>query len=437
MPVESDEVLEVRGISPTPLGKVPVADWLAWPEVRRLVDAFAAGGHDMRFVGGCVRDVLAKRPVSDVDLATPLPPDKVMAILQAAGIKTVPTGIDHGTVTAVVDGKAFQITTLRRDVSTDGRHAEVAYTDDWIEDAKRRDFTFNAMSCNPSGDIYDPFEGMRDLAHGMVRFVGRADDRIREDYLRILRFFRFYGYYGRPPANKNALAACRARAAKLTELSGERVRDEILKILVCPLPADVFVLMRGYGVLEQILPEAGDVKDLRLVSWLARRGLGMDHVKPEPIRHLAALLDTDADGAAGVAGRLRLSNRQADRLIALAAPASAVTPDGGGLENERLIRRLGRETFTDLVLIGWGRELGAAGRLKADRSRAWWALADFADGWAGQPVPLQGRDLLDIGMTPGPRVGEVLGAVEAWWEEGGFSADRDACLAHARALLET
>ena len=187
-----DDYVEIRGISRDPLGKLAVEGWLAWPETRTVVAAM--GADRVRFVGGCVRDTLAKRPVADVDIATPLPPEETMAALSAAGIKVVPTGIDHGTVTAVIGEHAFEITTLRRDAETDGRHARVEFTDDWIEDARRRDFTINAMSCSPSGDVYDPFEGMRDLAHGVVRFVGRADDRVREDYLRILRFFRFYAW---------------------------------------------------------------------------------------------------------------------------------------------------------------------------------------------------------------------------------------------------
>jgi len=428
-----DDYAEIRGISRDPLGTLAVEGWLAWPETRALVGALGDGM--VRFVGGCVRDAVARRPVTDVDAATPLTPEEVMARLAAADIKVIATGLKHGTVTAVIGERKFEITTLRRDAETDGRHARVEFTDDWIEDAKRRDFTINAMSCSPGGDVYDPFEGMRDLAHGVVRFVGRAEDRVREDYLRILRFFRFWGGYGRPPADRDALAACRAHAAKLSDLSGERVRDELLKILIVPQPAEVILLMRGHGVLQHILPEAGQVTRLRLVHWLAARGVMTEGVVPDALRNLAALLDTDADGAAAVAQRLRLSNAQTDRLVALAAPVEAPNPDREDLAREKLLRRVGPATFRDLVLLGWAAEMAQSARLSAARSRAWQALLARALEWRGREFPLKGRDLLELGLAPGPRVGEVLGRVEAWWEDGGYEAGRDACLARARDLI--
>lgn len=434
-----DDYVEIRGISREPLGKLAVQGWLAWPETDAVVAALTKGGAEVRFVGGCVRDAVARRQapgdIIDIDMATPLAPEEVMAWLEAAGIRVIPTGLKHGTVTAVAGDRKFEITTLRRDAETDGRHARVEYTDDWIEDARRRDFTFNAMSCNPQGDVYDPFEGMPDLAHGIVRFVGRADERVREDYLRILRFFRFWGAYGRPPANANALAACRAHAGKLTELSGERVRDELLKILTVPQPAEVILLMRGYGVLEHILPEAGQVTRLRLINWLTARAMVLDGVAPDGLRNLAALLETDADGAAAVAARLRLSNAQTDRLITLVAPEEKPTPDLGEVDREKLLRHVGAETFRDLVLLGWADEMGGMTRLPSARAASWTELLTWALAWDGAAFPIKGQDLLDLGVAPGPRVGEVLAGVEAWWADGGYTADRNACLARARAII--
>ena len=438
MTVEDDYV-EIRGISRAPLGKLAVQGWLAWPETDAVVAALTKDGAEVRFVGGCVRDAVARRQTPgdtvDIDMATPLAPEDVMARLETANIRVIPTGLKHGTVTAVVGDRKFEITTLRRDTETDGRHARVEFTDDWIEDARRRDFTFNAMSCNPQGDVYDPFEGMPDLAHGIVRFVGRADERVREDYLRILRFFRFWGAYGRPPANANALAACRAHAAKLTELSGERVREELLKILAVPQPAEVILMMRGYGVLDQILPEAGQVTRLRLINWLTTRAVVLDGVVPDGLRNLAALLDTDADGAAGVAARLRLSNAQTDRLITLVAPEEKPTPDLGDIDREKLLRHIGTETFRDLVLLGWADEMGGMTRLPSARAAAWTELLTWALAWEGAAFPLKGQDLLDLGVAPGPRVGEVLKRVETWWADGGYSADRGACLDLARRII--
>ncbi|MEQ8227464.1 MAG: CCA tRNA nucleotidyltransferase [Rhodospirillales bacterium] len=427
-----DDYVEIRGISREPLGKLPMDGWLAWPETRVLADAMDGA---LRFVGGCVRDAIAKQPVTDVDAATPLPPEEVMARLNDRGIKVIPTGIDHGTVTALIGERKFEITTLRRDAETDGRHARVEFTDDWVEDAKRRDFTINAMSCTPDGDVYDPFEGMPHLARGVVRFVGRAGDRVREDYLRILRFFRFWGRYGRPPVDRDALAACRAYAPKLKELSGERVRGELLKILTVPQPAEVIRLMQSYGVLEAVLPEARDITRLRLVNWLTTRGVVLDGIMPDPIRNLAALLVVDGDGLAEVASRLRLSNAETDRLVALAAASDVPTPDQDELTQEKSFRRAGLQGTCDLVLLGWAGEIGESARLPAARSQAWLDLLTRANSYQERAFPLKGSDIVELGVAPGPRVGELLQRVETWWEDGGYKAGRDACMVRARNLI--
>ena len=218
--------------------------WMTAPQTRLVLDALGREGTEVRFIGGCVRDAVLKRPVRDIDLALPLSPQRVMTLLRRANIKAIPTGIDHGTVTAVVDAMQFEITTLRMDVENYGRRAKVAFIDDWSADAARRDFTFNALSCTPDGDIYDYFGGLEDLGHGRVRFVGSARERIAEDVLRLLRFFRFYAYYGRPPPDEEALSACREWAERVQTLSGERVRVELFRTLMATDPADVFQLMR-------------------------------------------------------------------------------------------------------------------------------------------------------------------------------------------------
>ena len=309
--------------SRVPVGKLPPEPWITAPETLAVLDALSAKGTEVRFVGGCVRDSMAHQPVTDIDIGTPDPPETVIELLEDAAIKAVPTGIDHGTVTAVIGEEKFEITTLRRDVETDGRRATVAYTNDWVEDSNRRDFTINALSATPDGDVYDPHDGITDLAHGKIRFVGLAGERIEEDVLRLLRFFRFYGHFGRPPPDPDAMAACRIHADKLPSLSAERVRDELLKIMMTPDPAEVGVLMRGLGIFDHILPEAGDVGRLRSLSWLETRAIVMDAVYPDALRRLAALLDNGGDAgdvAATVAGRLKLSNRDKERLGLLARP---------------------------------------------------------------------------------------------------------------------
>ena len=302
-------------------------------------------------------------------------------------------------------------------------------------DAERRDFTINALSATPEGNIYDPHDGITDLAHGTIRFVGLAEDRIEEDVLRLLRYFRFFGLYGRPPADPDAISACRANADKLPSLSGERVRDELFKILLVPEPADIAVMMRGLGIFDHILPEAADVGRLRMTGWLETRAIKMDSVVPSPLRRLAALLDTDAEGAEGVAGRLRLSNRHTLHLVTLAAPPVDMKPDMEEPALHRALHRLGPESVRDLTLLAWAGELAVTPRLPEAKTQAWIGLLEACDGWEGHVFPIQGQDVVGLGVDEGPRVGELLAEVEAWWEDGDYKSDRDSCLEKLKSLL--
>lgn len=414
-----------------PIGKLPPQPWMTAPETHTLLKALQAGGAEVRFIGGCVRDSLLKRqrPAQDIDVALALPPDGVIELLRRASIKVVPTGIDHGTVTAVIGSMHYEITTLRVDVESYGRRARVAFTDDWVADAARRDFTFNALSCTPEGDIYDYFGGLEDLSGGRVRFVGDPQARIAEDVLRLLRFFRFYAWYGQPPADEDALVACRAWAAKVQTLSGERVRIELLRTLMAPDPADVFQLMRDWEVLEHVLPEADGIGRLRMLCWLDSRAVQIATVTADPIRRLAALLDTDAPGVAAIAERLRLSNHQRDRLQAIAARSEPVLPDAGPAVIRCLLYRRGRETVRDLALLSWAGELDSVPRLPRGRNEQWGALLHTIDEVPDVIFPLLGRDAIAAGVPAGPAVGAVLRQVEAWWEAGGCTAGRNACLA--------
>ncbi len=423
-----------------PIGKLSPQPWLDAPETKAVIAALTADGAEVRFVGGCVRDAMSSRPAEiipsgDVDIATPDPPEKVIRLLEAAAIKAIPTGIEHGTITAVVGLARFEITTLRIDVETDGRRANVAFTDDWIADAERRDFTINTLSATPDGDVYDHHDGISDLAHGNIRFVGRADERIAEDVLRLLRFFRFYGLYGRPPPDPDALAACRIHADKLPGLSGERVRDELFKILLVPDPGDVAMLMRGHGVFDHILPEAGNIGRLRMLSWLETRAIKMETVTPVALRRLAALMDTDAAGAETVAARLRLSNRQTLHLVSLAMPPVEMNWDMDAAAHRRALHRLGPDTVRDLTLLAWAGELAITPKLPPERTEGWIALLETCDGWQGAVFPLSGDDVAALGVPEGPRVGELLAAVEDWWEQGDYAADHGQCLEKLKALV--
>lgn len=423
-------------IPPQPVGKIHAQPWMTAPATSAVLAALRSGETEVRFIGGCVRDSILKRGVRDIDIALALPPQKVVALLQGAGIKVVPTGIDHGTVTAILGGQCFEVTTLRVDVETFGRRARVAFTDNWVADAARRDFTFNALSCTPDGDVYDYFNGLEDLGHGRVRFVGNAYERIGEDVLRLLRYFRFYAHYGRPPPDPAALAACRAWADKVTTLSGERVRVEVFRTLMATDPADAFELMHENHVLAHVLPEANGLERLRMLSWIDSRAVRIDSVTPDPVRRLAALLATDGVGAERVAERLKLSNRQRDRLRAMVERGPSVHPDLPERARIHAFHRLGAETARDLALLAWADELSASARLARGRNRAWAELLHQIDAWRPPAFPLRGRDAMMLGVAAGPRMGALLRLVEQWWEEGGLTADRAACLQHLRTLIE-
>jgi poly(A) polymerase len=397
-------------------------------ETEAVLKALGQGGAELRFVGGCVRDAVLGRPIGDVDIATPEPPDLVIERLTAAGLKAVPTGIAHGTVTAVAGGKAFEITTLRRDVETFGRHARIAFTDDWQEDAARRDFTFNALSCRPDGVLFDYFGGLEDLAAGRVRFVGDARQRIAEDRLRLLRFFRFLAWYGRAGPDPEGLKAASEAAPELALLSGERIQAEMLKLLAAPNPTPTLRLMAQRGVLGHAIPAEGNIERLeKLLEIESLAGLA-----PDPIRRLGALLQPDADGILRLAERWRLSNAARDRLLAVAAPGPKPDPALSDREQRVLLYRTGSLSCADSVLIAWAEALIAGRNEDADR---WRRLLTLPTRWPVPVLPLKGRDLRAVGLKPGPQIGELLAALEAWWIDQDFMPDRQACLDWVKGRL--
>lgn len=406
-----------------PSGHIDPQVWMTRPETRAVMAALAAGGRPARFVGGCVRDALLGRPVSDVDIATEEPPERVVELLESAGLKALPTGIEHGTITAIAGRIPHEVTTLRHDIVSDGRHATVAFTDDWAADAARRDFTFNALYADDDGTLYDPVGGVVDARAGRVRFVGDARTRITEDVLRLLRYFRFYAHYGRTGPDAEALAACREMAPKLSTLSVERVWSELRRLMMAPDPAATLDLMAEAGVLLHVLPEASSRSRLAALTRLEAR----HDIPPNTIRRLAAAIEIDVAGAKALTIRLRMATAEARRLALLTAPA--VRPDvrGGDGENRLALYRLGDEAYRDLALIG------AAGEGFEDGA----ALEGILSLPVRAPVPafpLAGRDIRDSGIEEGPRIGVLLDEIEAWWIDGGFVADRAACLDRLRDL---
>jgi poly(A) polymerase len=360
---------------------------------------------EARVVGGAVRDTLAGREITDVDLATHRSPEQVMEALQTAGIRAVPTGLDHGTVTAVVDGCSFEITTLRRDVETDGRHARVAFTDDWRADAARRDFTINALSMTRDGAVFDYFDGVADLRAGRLRFVGDPPRRIAEDYLRILRYFRFFARYAHGPADPVAMAAIRAGLPGLAALSAERVWSEVVGILSAPDPRSAILLMAASGVLRAVLPEGTDPARL---EWLIAAGAPAD-----PLLRLAALLTGDA---MALAARLRLSTAERDRLAALRG-GPVPQPDDDDVELRRMLADEDRSVLIDRSWLAGG------------DAPEWAALRARLAHLPAPVFPLEGRDVLALGVGEGPLVGSLLRGVRQWWRDGGCAASADACRA--------
>ena len=380
-----------------------------------MVRVTAALGPDAaRYVGGAVRDALLGRAVTDIDIATPLPPETVMERLGKAGIATVPTGLSHGTVTVALPGRAIEITTLRRDVETDGRHARVVQIDDWDEDARRRDFTINALYLDSAANLYDPVGGMPDLRSGRVRFIGNAETRIQEDALRLLRFYRFYAHYGKGDADSDARAACRKLASLATGLSAERVRAELLKLLGAGNPVPALQIMAADGVLAAILPEA--VRLDRLARLIAIES------EPDALRRLVALVAVDRAGATALAKRLRLANEQRARLEALVAPAWPIDLGAGEARQRRALYKLGRAIYRDLVM------------LSGDAARAP-RLLSMADTLAVPIFPLRGSDVAALGVPAGPEIGRWLGEIEAWWEDEDYAPNKAACLAELKQRL--
>jgi poly(A) polymerase len=377
--------------------RLDAAKWGKRRGMARVLKALGAEEGLTRYVGGAVRDDLLGLPVSDIDLATRIKPDEVMERLRKARIKAVPTGIDHGTITAVSDGRAVEITTLRRDVSTDGRRATIAFTDDWQEDAARRDFTINALSADPvSGELFDYFGGLADLEQRHIRFIGDPLQRIAEDHLRILRFFRFHARFDAGEPDAAALEACTARANDLMALSRERIADELLKLLGVANPAPTVGVMLQRNILKPVLPEIeperlGDLE--ALLSAERHAGIAGD-----PLRRLAALLPRDPVLAEDIAVRLRLSNKARKRLACAAASDPASGPHA-------LAYRLGTDCAVDRLLL--------AGRT---------ADAAAVSQWEAPRLPISGGALIKRGLAQGPAVAQTLRRIEDRWVDEGFPA---------------
>lgn len=380
--------------------QLPDAPWLHDPSLCRVVDALREGGHVPRIVGGAVRDALLGIEVADIDMSTPLVPAEVTRRLEKAGIKAVPTGIDHGTVTAVADGRAFEITTLRRDVSTDGRRATVEFATDWKEDAARRDFTINALYADPeSHEIFDYFNGLEDLTAHHIRFIGDAEARIAEDHLRILRLFRFHARFGKGAIDAEALAAASRHANKLMALSRERIADELRKLLSVTNPAPAVSSMLESGIFASFLPEIVSDAGEKLAKLAERETVSKS--KPSAGRRLSAILPVDTAIVEKIAARLKLSNRLRADLVQLA------THRCSSQSARQLAYAIGIENARDLVLLDF------------DDCR-WMEERASLENWSVPELPIKGGDLIAKGLRAGPIVAKTLQAIERRWVAESF-----------------
>jgi poly(A) polymerase len=405
-----------------------IAPWLDAAPTRAVIAALeAVEPGSARFVGGCVRNALIGAPVDDIDIATSLTPEVVIAACERAGLGVHSTGLAHGTVTVVADHRPFEVTTLRRDVETDGRHATVAFTTDWVEDSARRDFRMNALYAEPDGTLHDPTgDGIADARAGRVVFIGDARARIREDYLRILRFFRFAAWYGKGPLDEVGLAACAELRGGLAGLSVERVWKEVRKLLAAEDPRDALAAAERAGVLGAILPEADGLARLDALVEIETSRFLPHH----PLRRLAALLPADDEVGRAVARRLKLANEERDRLVAALGSTPRIVSYMSMREVRRALYALGCETFIDRVRRAWA----AAPAGKGDSQ--WRALLALAHGWTRPSLPLDGARVMAAGVPPGPLVGQVMREVEAWWIDADFTEDELSVAERLKAVVQ-
>lgn len=398
------------------------APWLARPETLRVFAALSGETGATRAVGGALRDALLGLPVADVDFATTIAPEEVIARARKAGLKAIPTGLAHGTVTLVADGVSFEVTTLRHDVETFGRHATVSFTEDWAEDAARRDFTLNALYAGMDGTLFDPLGGYPDLMAGRVRFIGDPAMRIKEDYLRILRFFRFNAWYGRGAFDAAGLSACVRARAGLRQLSAERVASEVKRLLVAPQASEAVSVLFDYGLLCDIL---GAAPKLSRFARLIGIEDALDR-KPHAILRLAALAVFVPEDAKRLARRFKLSNAEQALLALGGVPFVDALPDEAAAK--RKLYALGPTAYAARVLLAW-----ANGDAPVT-DPAWRSAATLAERWDAPVFSLRGTDITALGKFSGPEIGDMLSRVEQLWIEGGFAEDREGLLALAKAL---
>lgn len=412
------------------------AEWLKSRTLQKLLGVLNEGGEEARIAGGAVRNALLGEPVADIDIATTTVPDETARRAEAAGFKAVPTGAEHGTITVVANGKPYEVTTLRDDIETDGRRAKVRFGRDWVRDAGRRDFTINALYATVDGRIVDLVGGLADLDSRTIRFIGEPETRIREDYLRILRFFRFFAWYGSGRPDAEGLKACARLKDGLDRLSAERVWIELKKLLAAPDPSRALLWMRQAGVLSSVLPES-EKWGIDLIHPLVKTEADLGWTA-DPLLRLEALVPPEAGRMKALAERLKLSSAEAVRLDRWASqPAIAANTAETALartlyddDQQAVVDRLSLSlAIARSKAVSDDQAMPEAGKLSR--------LLKFAETWESPEFPVKGRDLTAAGFAPGPRMGEALKLLEAEWVASGFKLGRDALIARAAAMAKS
>ncbi len=406
--------------------KLPIRSWMQKSSTKSVMSALQRQGHLARYVGGCVRDTLAGRDAIDnIDIATPAAPQTVIALLEGAGIRTIPTGLKHGTVTAVMNGEMFEITTLRRDITTDGRHATVDFTNDWHADATRRDFTINCIYCDEDGTLFDPLNGIEDLKAGNIRFVGNANKRIREDFLRILRFFRFFSDFGSNTPNREAIDACTELSSNLSSLSGERIRQELIKWLGTESPVASLRHATNCGVIANTLnfvPISSTFSEMEnLVSIENKNGI------PDPVRRLA-LFTLHSTETEKILRRLRFPRKVQRRLSDLLTLRTEIVPEAGQPLIRQTIYSQGTERTLDIALINWA-------QTNDQNDVDWQNFLQFIMQWKPPEFPVVGQDIIKLGIPEGEQLGQILEELEKWWVQENFAHKRSTLLTKALNII--
>lgn len=405
------------------------APWLADTDLQTLLAALSVHGEEARIAGGAVRNTLLGEQAGDIDIATTTTPDETTRRAEAAGFRAVPTGAEHGTITVIANGRPFEVTTLRSDIETDGRHAVVTFGRDWQRDAERRDFTINALYAGADGTVIDLVGGLKDIETRTLRFIGDPDQRIREDYLRILRFFRLFAWYGSGRPDAEGLKACARLKEGLDQLSAERVWAELKKLLSAPDPSRAILWMRQASVLTRTLPET-EKWGIDGLRPLVDAGIALGW-EPDAMLRLQAMLPPDAERMVRLAKRLKFSNDETDRLSRWAM-ASAVKADVSDDDLARQLYASGQQCTVDRLR----HSLAAERDRDADKAAAFARLLGVAETWEAPVLPVRGKDLTDLGVAAGPKLGVLLKELEKAWVESGFRLDRDALLERAAAAVK-